>query len=66
MRGSDGSKLKNGCSLDDEDEWHQLKHGRLISFLFFSSTQGIILEQHSIMNDTYYHLIVFLKPSEPP
>lgn len=26
MRGSDGSKLKYGCSLDDEDEWHQFKH----------------------------------------
>ncbi|XP_030549161.1 protein ABIL2-like [Rhodamnia argentea] len=26
MRGSDGSKLKYGCSLDDEDEWHHFKH----------------------------------------
>lgn len=34
MRGSDGSKLKYGCSLDDEDDWHQFKHGRLLYFNF--------------------------------
>lgn len=35
MRGANRTKLKyQGCSLDDEDDWHQFRNGSMFTFLF--------------------------------